>query len=63
MCLLLTPPFQAEPGRSSKVAPIVEHVDLGCTSNPMRVLIRLTAPHAQFHGIGLKTLTLAQALC
>ena len=41
---LLTPQFQAEPGRSSKVAPIVEHLDLGCTSNPMRVLIRLKAP-------------------
>ena len=41
---LFTPQFQAEPGRSSKVAPIVEHLDLGCTSNPMRVLIRLKAP-------------------
>jgi len=24
--------------------PVVERIDLGCTSNPMRVLIRLTAP-------------------
>jgi len=26
------------------VAPTIERVDLGCASNPMRVLIRLTAP-------------------
>jgi hypothetical protein len=26
------------------VVPVVERIDLGCTSNPMRVLIRLTAP-------------------
>jgi hypothetical protein len=26
------------------VVPIIERIDLGCASNPMRVLIRLTAP-------------------
>jgi len=26
------------------VAPIIERIDLGCAGNPMRVLIRLTAP-------------------
>ena len=26
------------------VAPIIERIDSGCASNPMRVLIRLTAP-------------------
>ena len=44
----------------------IDNLDMraaGCASNPMRVLIRLTAPHAQFHAIGLKTLTSAQALC
>jgi hypothetical protein len=45
------------------VALIIERIDSGCASNPMQVLIRLTAPYAQFHGIGLKTLTLAQELC
>ena len=37
------------------VAPIIERIDSGCASNPMRVLIRLTAPfasiHASFHNL------------
>ena len=37
--------FQAEPCRCSRrVASIIERIDLGCASNPMRVLISLTAP-------------------
>ena len=36
---------QAKPCRCSRwVASIIERIDLGCASNPMRVLIRLTAP-------------------
>jgi hypothetical protein len=31
------------------VAPIIERIDLGCASNPMRVLIRLTAPAREQH--------------
>ena len=46
---LLTPQFQAEPRRCSRcVAPIIERIDSGCASNPMRVLIRLTAPYNLF---------------
>ena len=37
--------FQAEPCRCSRrVASIIGRIDLGCASNPMRVLISLTAP-------------------
>ncbi|WP_347845735.1 hypothetical protein, partial [Planktomarina sp.] len=39
-----TPQFQAEPCRSTKVAPIVEHVHLCYAYNLMRGLIFLTAP-------------------
>ena len=36
--------FQAKPCRCSRwVASIIEHIDLGCASNLMRVLISLTA--------------------
>jgi len=31
------------------VAPTIERIDLGCASNLMRVLIRLTAPHQRYH--------------
>ena len=42
---LRTPQFQTEPCRYARlVAPIIERIDSGCVSNPMRVLIRLTAP-------------------
>ena len=37
--------FQAEPCRCSlRVSSIIERIDLGCASNPMGVLIYLTAP-------------------
>ena len=39
---LPTHQFQAEPCRCfRRVASIIERIDLGCASNPMRVLIRL----------------------
>ena len=42
---LFTHQFQAEPCRCSRpVASIVERIGLGGASNPMRVLICLTAP-------------------
>jgi len=41
---LLTHQFQAEPCRCSRrVGSIIERIDLGCVSNPMRVLNGLTA--------------------
>jgi len=41
---LLTPQFQAKPSRCSRwVASIIERIDLGGASNPMLVLIKLTA--------------------
>jgi hypothetical protein len=44
----LTHQFQAKPcGCSRRVASIIERIDLGCASNPMRVLISLTAPLLQ----------------
>ncbi|MBL6845929.1 MAG: hypothetical protein ISQ85_03405 [Planktomarina sp.] len=30
------------------VAPIIERIDSGCASNPMRVLIRMAAPCGMF---------------
>jgi len=43
--LLLTRQFQAQSNRRfCWVAPIIERIDSGCASNPMRVLIRLTEP-------------------
>ena len=48
---LLTHQFQAKPYRCSRwLTSIIEYIDLGCTSNPMWVIIRLTAPN----GIVLK---------
>ena len=42
---LFTYQFQAKPCRCSRqVAAIIERIDLGCVSNPMLVLICLTAP-------------------
>jgi len=42
---LFTHQFQAEPHHCSRrVASIIERIDSGCASNPMRVLISLTAP-------------------
>jgi hypothetical protein len=32
------------------VATTIERIDLGCARNPMRVLIKLTAPLRQFKG-------------
>ena len=32
------------------MAPTIERIDSGCASNPMRVLIRLTAPLVPFFG-------------
>ena len=47
--LLLTRQFQAQSNRRSHwVAITIEHTDLGCASNPMRVLIRLTVPQSLF---------------
>ena len=44
---LLRSQFQAKPCRYARlVAPIIERIDSGCASNPMRVLICLTAPYA-----------------
>ena len=33
---------------ATTAAPTIERIDLGCASNPMRVLIRLTAPAHRF---------------
>jgi hypothetical protein len=42
---LLSHQVHAKPCNCSRrVAPIIERIDSGCASNPMQVLIRLTAP-------------------
>ena len=49
--------FQAEPYRCScRVASIIERIDLGYASNPMRVLISLTAAICLIRPAGLATL-------
>jgi hypothetical protein len=46
---LFTRQFQAEPCRCSRrMASIIERINLGGASNPMRVLISLTAPFWAF---------------
>ena len=53
---LFTHQFQAEPCRCShRVASIIERIDLGCASNPMRVLISLTAAFGFIFEVNLKT--------
>ena len=61
---LFTHQFQAKPCRCSRrVASITERIDLGCASNLMRVLIKLTAAITAERMIFGKVLNYLKAFC